>query len=84
MGSHQTFIWGYGMKEMYFFMNKDKYIGLDSQSGGYPYETDNPLHAHMFISKDDAEKYKKMFKESWLLCKFIGLNYVPIITIKED
>ena len=39
-----------------------KYIDIDSASGGYPYEVDFLYSAHVFHSKEDALKYKKVMK----------------------
>jgi hypothetical protein len=46
---------------------KNKYIGIDSNSGGYPYHTDIK-RAETFINKQNAIDYSKMFKnEKWEL-----------------
>jgi hypothetical protein len=51
--------------------NKNKYIGLDKPSGGYPYLTDL-INCNRFYNIKSVNTYKEMFdKESWVIEKFI-------------
>lgn len=46
----------------------NKYIGIDSASGGYPYETERIQDAKIWLEKEDAYDYKLKFpKENWTL-----------------
>lgn len=61
----------------YFFVNAKNgmCIGMDQDSGGYPYETSYPGSVHFWTSKKDAEYYYSMFPdEDWILHKFYGFD----------
>ena len=63
------------MKDQYVFITQNnKYVGMDNASGGYPYISDHPLDAHPWTNIEDAKKYRKMFKETWVLNKLEGLK----------
>ncbi len=65
-----------GEKEMFIFTKDDKYVAMDSASGGYPYITDNFMSTKVWSTKKDAEDYQKMFKdEKWQLRKLNGLDF---------
>lgn len=36
-------------------------VAIDSNSGGYPYETDNPNQVRFWPSIEEPERYKRMF-----------------------
>lgn len=38
-----------------------KFVGIDNNSGGYPYPTSDPNQIHFWWSKEEAEAYAKMF-----------------------
>jgi hypothetical protein len=53
-----------------------KYIGIDQQSGGYPYEVDSPFHGKVWheYNIDDMLNYFKMFHATspdrvWEICE---------------
>jgi len=51
--------------------NKNKYVGLDKPSGGYPYLTDL-INCNRFYNRKSVNEYMKMFNEEhWILEKFI-------------
>jgi hypothetical protein len=63
------------VKDQYIFITQDgQYVGMDNNSGGYPHISDNPLNAHPWANIEDAKKYRKMFKENWILNKLEGLK----------
>jgi len=73
---HVGFINPRGREELYGFVTKDgkHYIGLDSNSGGYPYETDRWQDMHTWTSKEKALDYEKMFKKKgWVMVGVVGL-----------
>jgi hypothetical protein len=69
------------MENLYIIRNKitNLLIGLDRDSGGYPFETNLPS-AKFWRSSEEAKKYMKiMHKIDWELCEF---NYT-LNPIKE-
>lgn len=59
---------------MYIFKRDNKYIGMDDNSGGYPYETNYCMAVKVWYSKEKALKYQKTCKEhDWKLYKLNGL-----------
>lgn len=63
---------------MYIFKKDGKFIGMDNQSGGYPYETDRAFSAKEWPSIDEAKKYQKMFDPTWRLFEVKGLNLISV------
>ncbi len=64
--------------ENYVIKNdKGYYIGIDSASGGYPFQTESIINAKIWLSKEDAHDYKRMFNdENWTLHAVI-INTIP-------
>lgn len=63
------------MSETYIFVTEDgDYVGMDNDSGGYPYINKNPLSAHPWSTVEDAKRYQKMFDSKWILKKLNGLD----------
>ncbi len=46
-----------------------KFVGVDYNSGGYPYETDNPKQIEYFRTEEQAKDYVGHFKEYMEVCK---------------
>jgi len=64
---------------MYIFITADnKYVGMDNDSGGYPYITDNCLSVHPWSSISEAKKYQESFDGSWILMELHGLSFTEI------
>lgn len=42
-------------------------VGLDSNSGGYPFKTENPNQIKYWNTRDEAEKYCIMFLSNMML-----------------
>ena len=60
--------------EYVFKLPNGKYIGIDPNSGGYPYET-SWRSCNVFYTKEDAKRYHSHWpKEPWILHKVIGLD----------
>lgn len=70
------------MNTQYVIKTKtNKYIGLDTPSGGYPYELDTVTHARIWNNKHDAKLYRDTFKnEDWTLHE-VKINTKPITWI---
>lgn len=65
------------MEEYIFMTLEGKYIGLDSKSGGYPYETNRWQDAKIWLTKKNAYEYYAMFQKSeWRLRTINGLNFL--------
>jgi len=63
----------YSLKTYYIIKNNktDKFINIDRESGGYPYDCEL-IFANFFNNIDEATEYYKMFsKENWSLCKYV-------------
>lgn len=64
--------------KMYVIKNNEtnKWIAVDSASGGYPYDTE--IHrAEIFHSKESALKYKNVMKRNWSLFQ-LELHGIPV------
>ena len=55
-----------------------KVVGIDSNSGGYPYKTDSPGSAKFFRTRKEAEHYIGLFTTS-LSLGFYG----PMVRVVE-
>lgn len=53
-------------------------VGVDSNSGGYPFKTDSPSQVRYFDSREEAEKYLRVFENS----RSYGF-YTPMVEIHE-
>ena len=42
----------------------NKPVGLDADSGGYPYKTDYPGNVRYWLKREDAEKFLDVFARS--------------------
>jgi len=63
---------------MYIIKNNEtnKWIAIDSASGGYPYDTE--IHrAEIFYSKESALKYKNVMNKNWSLFQ-LRLLSIPV------
>jgi len=61
---------------MFIFTKGEKYVAMDSASGGYPYVTDNFMSTKVWSTKKEAEDYYEMFnEEKWELRKLNGLDF---------
>ena len=61
----------------YIFTKGDKYIGMDDNSGGYPYETESFMQVMVWNDSKAANNYYRMFVDSdipWQLRELHGLN----------
>lgn len=64
------------------YPDNKNYVGLDRNSGGYPYKT-NWNHAQCWTDLDEALKYKKHFPEDKLKIfkvqkKENQINFIPV------
>ena len=65
---------------MYIFTDKELYIAMDQDSGGYPYATENFMSVKVWGSKQDALDYKDRFSDAeWQLRELRGLDFSPVI-----
>lgn len=68
---------------MFYFTNKQngKFIAMDNESGGYPYESAMHRDAHMHGSIERAIKYANGLAESkhWQLHEFHGFNSTVVL-----
>ena len=68
-------------KPQYIFKSTNgNYIGMDSASGGYPWESDNLFNAHTYTNIEEAINYKRHFPdESWRLYRVDELLLTEIL-----
>jgi hypothetical protein len=60
----------------FIFTKGNKYIGYDSHSGGYPYETDSFMRVKVWYTKEQALRYGSNFKDKgWQLRELHGLDF---------
>jgi hypothetical protein len=66
------------MEKMYVIKNNDtdKWIGVDYNSGGYPYDTEIQ-RAKIFSTKESALNYRNIMKLNWSLFQ-LELNSIPV------
>lgn len=66
------------MKQQYVIKSEDGYyVGIDTASGGYPFETENINSAYIFLDKQKALEYKNKFpKEKWHL---FSVEIIPLL-----
>lgn len=62
-------------------LGPNSYIGIDSGSGGYPYETSFKM-AHWFSSYESAADYKRIFKDGFH--KIYQIESFQLRQIDED
>jgi hypothetical protein len=73
------------MNEYYVLKNEKtgKFINIDRESGGYPYDTEL-IYAKFFSSISEAGEYNDMFKkERWKLGK-LKIDFIPIPWPEEN
>lgn len=65
--------------EEFFILDTEtgKFVGIDSNSGGYPYLTDSIVSAHRFTTLDHAVQYRSEQK-CWKIVK-INITTTEII-----
>lgn len=74
------------MNRFVFITRNGNFIGVDSNSGGYPYVTNHINQVHMWGSTQEAFKYEMMFTRStglqlempWKLRRVTGLKLEDI------
>ena len=71
----------------YIFINSNtvKYIAMDQNSGGYPYETDRWQDVKIWPTILAAQEYYSHFKnENWILWEVLGLDKTKIANNLSD
>ena len=57
--------------DTFIICERDKYIALDNNSGGYPYRVDSPWEARHWPRLQDAKDYRGKFsRENWTIKVF--------------
>ena len=81
----------------YIFINDNNhYIGLDSASGGYPYETESIFQAHPFYTVEEAQRYYDTMSSSvtdddaysgvltWELVEVVGILTEKVTGLRNN
>jgi hypothetical protein len=63
----------------YILINKEtnSYIGVDRNSGGYPYDTDHLGSAKIWYNKNDAKGYADTFPNKKLILHEVTVSNEP-------
>lgn len=68
----------------YIFMKSYQFVGMDQDSGGYPYLTKDPMSVKVWSTiKDALEYHSKFYKEGWVLYNF-HYAVTEVEVIQED